>query len=243
MNNKTKTIIFTSLIVLGAFLGFRWYANRKRLYAELISNRRLIDIGIAFHWFAGPGSKSQVLPAYSLDSNAQPGLSWRVLLLPYLGELELYEKFRLDEPWDSPSNIELAKQLPTVYRSQFCQENDEGLTSFIVVVSPESAFPPVVEGQSLSFDDITDGLSRTLLAIELPEAPQIWTKPDSLTPQEISVVLKHRKSGKRLFMNFLDGSVVKFESYVGDDTFNSFCTRSGNDIVDPKSVPGVLPFP
>jgi hypothetical protein len=28
--------------------------------------------------------------------------SWRVVLLPYLGQQELYEKIRLDQPWDSP---------------------------------------------------------------------------------------------------------------------------------------------
>ena len=33
-----------------------------------------------------------------------PGLSWRVKLLPYLGETKLYQEFHRDEPWDSRHN-------------------------------------------------------------------------------------------------------------------------------------------
>ena len=31
-------------------------------------------------------------------------LSWRVALLPYVGEGKLYAEFKLDEPWDSAHN-------------------------------------------------------------------------------------------------------------------------------------------
>ena len=43
-------------------------------------------------------------PAYSVDKDGRPLHSWRVLLLPYLDEEELYKQLRLDEPWDSPHN-------------------------------------------------------------------------------------------------------------------------------------------
>ena len=39
---------------------------------------------------------------YSKDG--KPFLSWRVALLPYLEQIPLYNKFKLDEPWDSPHN-------------------------------------------------------------------------------------------------------------------------------------------
>src|SRR5262249_5899033 len=32
-------------------------------------------------------------------------LSWRVTLLPYLEQQNLFNQFHLDEPWDSPHNI------------------------------------------------------------------------------------------------------------------------------------------
>ncbi len=44
-------------------------------------------------------------------------LSWRVLLLPFLGEGALFDQFKKDEPWDSPNNKPLADQMPDVYKT------------------------------------------------------------------------------------------------------------------------------
>ncbi|MCA9055160.1 MAG: protein kinase, partial [Planctomycetaceae bacterium] len=52
----------------------------------------------------------------SANSN-RPLLSWRVHLLPFLGEQDLYARFRLDEPWESPHNRALAASMPAVYHS------------------------------------------------------------------------------------------------------------------------------
>ena len=44
-------------------------------------------------------------------------LSWRVLLLPYLGEEKLYKEFHFDEPWDGEHNKKLIARMPAVFRS------------------------------------------------------------------------------------------------------------------------------
>src|SRR5262245_36550552 len=43
-------------------------------------------------------------PPAAIHKEGKPLLSWRVALLPILGQKALYEKFRLEEPWDSPHN-------------------------------------------------------------------------------------------------------------------------------------------
>ena len=44
------------------------------------------------------------LPAYAnFDADGNPLLSWRVHMLPYLEQNELYNQFKLDEPWNSVS--------------------------------------------------------------------------------------------------------------------------------------------
>ena len=48
--------------------------------------------------------------------NGSPGLSWRVHILPFIEEAELYEQFRLDEPWDSPHNKKLIAKIPNVFQ-------------------------------------------------------------------------------------------------------------------------------
>ena len=40
-------------------------------------------------------------PAYTVDENGKPLHSWRVLILPFIEQKALYDKIRLDEPWDS----------------------------------------------------------------------------------------------------------------------------------------------
>jgi hypothetical protein len=44
-----------------------------------------------------------------------PLLSWRVLVLPYLGQEELFAQFRLTEPWDSDHNVRLLDRMPSTY--------------------------------------------------------------------------------------------------------------------------------
>jgi Protein of unknown function (DUF1559) len=47
-----------------------------------------------------------------------PILSWRVQILPYLGDPEaeaLYKEFKLDEPWDSEHNKKLIPRMPKIY--------------------------------------------------------------------------------------------------------------------------------
>lgn len=56
-------------------------------------------------------------PAVVRDKNGVAMHSWRVLLLPHLGEKEeqLYKEYRFDEPWDGPHNRELAEAMPPAY--------------------------------------------------------------------------------------------------------------------------------
>jgi len=56
-------------------------------------------------------------PAASRDTAGRPLLSWRVLILPYLGpeDAALFREFKLDEPWDSDHNRRLLPRMPKIY--------------------------------------------------------------------------------------------------------------------------------
>ena len=53
---------------------------------------------------------------YTLVDKGRPAHSWRVHLLPFLGEEALYKKIKLHEPWDSEYNSQFHAQTPAVYR-------------------------------------------------------------------------------------------------------------------------------
>lgn len=109
------------------------------------------------------------------DKSAHVPRSWRVELLPMLGQEELYKQYRLDQPWDSEANLKVLKQMPAVYRSPFDKPNSTN-TSYFAVIGPGTVFDGE-EGTPLRA--ITDGTSHTLLWVEANrEIP--WTKPEDI---------------------------------------------------------------
>lgn len=89
-------------------------------------------------------------PAYVYGPDGKRWHSWRVLILPYLGEYEIYRDYRFDEPWNGPSNIKLASKMP---KSFFCPSSSRlgaiGFTSYFAIAGPGTAFPD--DGRSFPF--------------------------------------------------------------------------------------------
>ena len=113
----------------------------------------------------------------------QPLLSWRVHLLPFLGEEALFKQFKLNEPWDSPSNIQLLNRMPAVYTTPSAKKRaGEGKTYYRGFSDPGGMFEMGVPNQphpGVRIAGIPDGLSITLLVVEAGESVE-WTKPEAL---------------------------------------------------------------
>jgi hypothetical protein len=115
------------------------------------------------------------LPIDLAAADGKPLLSWRVVILPHLGEEELYKQFKLNEPWDSAHNRKLIAKRPRVY-APFRVTAREGETFYQVFKGKDTLFPP---GKLMRIADITDGSSNTGLIFEAGE-PVVWTKPADL---------------------------------------------------------------
>ena len=111
-----------------------------------------------------------------VNAKQQRLLSWRVLVLPYLGQQALYDQFHLDEPWDSPHNRSLIAQMPEIY--QIASEDiGEGMTRYRLPVFPGGIWAG--ENGPRSIRDITDGTSNTVMIALAPKESAIeWTRPD-----------------------------------------------------------------
>ncbi len=97
-------------------------APTPRSQTELGQMRdKLFQIGIAMHNYQDSvhalpvgGRQGGIVGASEwFDENGKPHLSWRVHILPFMDERELFEQFHLNESWDSPHNSALISQLPT----------------------------------------------------------------------------------------------------------------------------------
>jgi hypothetical protein len=116
----------------------------------------------------------------SYTADGKPLLSWRVHLLPRLGEEALYRRFKLDEPWDSPANRPLINLVPPVYMPTTNVEIGRwspGWTHIRGFSHPGAIFEPRAR---YVLNDIPGGVQDTLAIVDSAE-PDIWTKPDTWT--------------------------------------------------------------
>ncbi len=112
--------------------------------------------------------------AKHFDKNGQPYLSWRVHILPYIEQEELYNQFRLDEPWDSEHNRTLLDQMPDLFQTTAGATE----TTLMAVVGQGTAY----EGRAgLSSQDITDNSANTAIVVDAGLDKSVpWTKPQDL---------------------------------------------------------------
>lgn len=206
------------------------------------SRTKLINIGGAMH--AYHEKHGHLPPAAVYDKTGKPLLSWRVLLLPYLEEEELFKRFHLDEPWDSPHNIQLLKEMPRAYARLNVVPADDGYsTIFQVFTGPGSVFDGE---QVLTLDEIdkADGTGQTMLAVEAMELVP-WTKPQDLVYQPDKPLPKiGRPIGKRMrngdfeakntpvLMLRADGSVRSLPPEISDEQLRAMITWDGGEKVE-----------
>jgi hypothetical protein len=113
-------------------------------------------------------------PSHTVDAAGKPLHSWRVLLLPYLGRKDLYDKLRLDEPWNSTFNLAQfsAETMPDALDSPNGSGRQDAETSFVAIESDSPFFSPGT-GQALA---VAAGVERILL-VEMLDHRIRWYEP------------------------------------------------------------------
>jgi len=107
------TIATAAPLVAGLLLPASNASRAAAVRSQATNN--LKQIGLAMHNYHDV--HASLPPAASHDDDDKPLLSWRVHVLPYVEQNELYKEFHLDEPWDSEHNKKLIPRMPVVYRT------------------------------------------------------------------------------------------------------------------------------
>jgi uncharacterized protein (TIGR03067 family) len=190
------------------------------------SANNLKQIGLAMHNYHDARRSLPAAAIYSKDG--KPLLSWRVAILPYLDQRNLYNQFKLDEPWDSPHNKKLIDKMPRIY-APIGVDLKPGTTMYRVFVGPGAAF----EGTSgQRFPSFTDGTSNTILVVEAGEAVP-WTKPDELRFDPKGKLPKlggHFKGGFNVLV--ADGSTRAIRANFDPQLLRAAITRNGGEVID-----------
>ncbi len=188
----------------------------------------LKQIGLALHNYAE--TYGAFPPAYTVDANGKPLHSWRTLILPFIDQAPLYAKIDLTKPWDDPVNAEAAKAIPDYIYGCPNVTVPPGFTVYLAVAGSGSCFQP---GQPRPFSEITDGLSHTLMVIEVTKLQAVhWMAPQDA---DETLILSLGKAAKDLHhtggMHGLlgDGSVRFLSVNLAPETWKGLCTVAGKE--------------
>jgi hypothetical protein len=176
------------------------------------------------------------------DVTGRPLLSWRVAILPFIDENDLYKQFHLDEPWDSQHNLALLPRMPRIYAAANGAA-DAYTTPYQAFVGPGTA----LEGPGLRFPrDFPDGSANTILIVEARDTVP-WTKPvdllfDPLGP--LPTLGRAHLPGRLIFgaqrqqdvaahITTVDGGARLLRPGISEATLRAAITRNGNDELGP----------
>ena len=213
--------------VAGMSAGFALPAVQKARMASTRSRsaNNLKQIVLAFHNYHS--AYNSFPPAAICDKNGKPLLSWRVAILPFIEQDNLYKQFHLDEPWDSEHNMKLLALMPKVYKQPNETKPGETKTHYRVFYGGGAAFELK---RGLRFADFSDGLSNTILVVEAAEGVP-WTKPDDLEYDPKKPLPKFGGiSPEGFWVALADGSVRFLTHKAKESTLRAAITRNGGEI-------------
>jgi hypothetical protein len=163
-------------------------------------------------------------PPYVADANGKPMHSWRVLILPYLEQAQLFKRYRMDEPWDGPHNRKLWDHMPDFYRCPGCEAcRRSGVMPYGNAPSHASTYFAVVgdgtawsTDRSRTFKELSAGGKHSLMVLEHGGQSFPWTAPIDLTAEEGVAALTQ--------------SDVAGHPQVSDSWFSACVTQEGRNM-------------
>lgn len=152
--------------------------------------------------------------------------------MPFLGEEELYAENRFDEPWNGPTNSQLAHRIPDVYRCpSFAKsrehhpvttENSAVMCNYVAVTDAGSVF----SGENpVSKKEITDDEAQVVLLVESRRHSVIWTKPNDVGLEDL--VSKFGKKNPKDPNNVRHNHTAGMHALLADGTVR-FITENVN---------------
>ncbi len=188
-------------------------------------------IGLAAHNYHD--ANGSLPKPYNDDMSRAPGgdlsnkLSWRVTILPYIEQDNIYRQFRMDEPWDSQTNRPHADR-PIPYYSD--AETPADPTTRLRCFYDNGAMFDTRTRMSLV--SITDGTSNTIMYVQGGDKVT-WSRFQEYRYDPKSPLPQLGKPNKPTFMMVMgDGSIRTMRKDMSETTLRAMITANGGEVVD-----------
>jgi prepilin-type processing-associated H-X9-DG protein len=235
-------IIVCLLMLVSLLLPAVRSASGAALRAQCVNN--LKQITLALHNYEE--EYGSLPPAYIAAGDGTPMHSWRVLILPFMGESPLYESYRFDEPWNGPNNRKLAERIPGIYqcpgiernRQRFLGHSTEALTPYVVITGEQTAFRA---NHAMKTSEISDGTRNTMIVVEAdPQRSVPWMSPTDIDLPVFSRILNvENKEGQQHASGtnaaFADGSVRFLRNPIDRDVLRFLSTTNGGEKISAEA--------
>ncbi len=208
---------------------FSIFSRTGQAAARSNTVNNLKQLGLAMHNYES--TFNTMPPAAILGKKGKPLLSWRVAVLPYIEQDNLYRQFKLDEPWDSDHNKKLldTTPMPKIFEVVGTSKPGTKETHFQVFRGNGAMFDLV---QGVKIAQIVDGTSNTFMIAQAKTAVP-WTKPDDIEYDP-------KKDAHEFFLwvgeitnvAFADGSVRTIAKSVKAASLHANITKGGGEIAD-----------
>jgi type II secretory pathway pseudopilin PulG len=185
-SGRSKRIVLAVVCLssLAAVVVFGLLMHLNDTAAEASCRGRLGQLALALEDYRQ--DHGTLPPAYVADKEGNPMHSWRVLLLPYLGEEELYKQYDFSEPWNGPHNRALAESGSAIAQKWFRCPKDvsstTGWTNYVAVVGSGTLWPGIDTVNKQTYCNN----SRQFLLTEIKSSGIHWMEPRDLSLEQAS---------------------------------------------------------
>lgn len=163
----------------------------KRDRTKFLCHGNLRKLRIALH--AYHDVYKEYPPVHEEGAQRESAPSWRILLLPFLEEEELFRQYDFNESWDGPGNIKLLNRMPSVYRCPSCDHQNTTFTSYLMLTSDYS-----LSGACLHKTDIGEEYKKMApVIIEIDTFTVPWLAPFDFSCEHLKNEYKDSQSIRR----------------------------------------------
>lgn len=226
-------------------------------YSQSVNN--LKQIALALHNFYA--THKHFPPAVIYGPDGRPWHSWRTLLLPFLEQNALYERYDFSQPWDSPKNKAVVETVVPVFQDPVYGKSALPLTHYAAIVGDRAMFRPQgakitdtarpfenMKPGSRSIAEITDGTSNTIMIAPVsPDRKIPWAKPEDIVfdadfpglGEPSGIAMPYGTSAakdRRAPVARADGSVFGLPQNTPKDTVRAIVSIDGGEIIDQRGL-------